>query len=289
LDAAGKSKFSELDRTAIADSFGFSTSDEVIQLRGGEPTAWDSRARIKAKEIDWDTKNGRSAYRRSVSSTYYNSQSVGSASPFGDPGKPFYVTSENAELDHGAEAALFTGNARGWQGNNYVRGERLELRKRESQLNVLGGVQSLLYEVRKANSSTGSVPVFAAADEMHYDGNARTIRYERGVDIRQGSDRMTGASAFIRLNEKNEMIQTNFDTNVTVAQSGRKAFAENLVYTAADDRLFLRGHPARIEDNERGSSQGEELEIYLSDNRMSGEGRSKTNPTGRVRNVYKVK
>jgi lipopolysaccharide export system protein LptA len=289
LDAAGKSKVAELDRTAIADSFGFSTGDEVIQLRGGEPTAWDSRARIKAKEIDWDTKNGRSAFRRSVSSTYYNSQSVGNASPFGDQGKPFYVTSENAELDHGAEQAMFTGNARGWQGNNYVRGERLEIRKRDSQLNVFGGVQSLLYDVRKTASGASSVPVFAAADEMHYDGNGRTIKYERGVDIRQGPDRMTGASAFIRLNERNEMVQTNVDSNVTVAQSGRKAFAESLVYTGADDRLFLRGHPARIEDNERGSSQGEELEIFLSDNRMSGEGRSKTNPTGRVRNVYKVK
>jgi LPS export ABC transporter protein LptC len=289
MDATGKAKFTELDRAAIADSFGLSTADEMIQLRGGEPTAWDSKARIKAKEIDWDMRNSRSAYRRSVSSTYYNTKSVGNASPFGDESKPFYVTSDAAELDHNGEVGLFTGNARGWQGNNYVRGDRLELRQRESQMKVSGGVQSLLYDVKKTRQgSDSSVPVFAAAAEMLYDGNARTVRYERSVDIRQGSDRMTGSSALIRLNERNEMVQTNIDSQVSVSQSGRKAYADALVYTAADERLMLRGRPARVEDKERGSTQGEELVVYLNDNRMTGEGRSKSNPTGRVRNTYKV-
>ena len=289
LDAAGKAKFTELDRSANADSFSFASGNEVVQLRGGEPTAWDSTARIKAKEIDWDTRNGRSVYRGGVSSTYYSSRSVGNASPFGDETKPFYVTAETAELDHGQEVGVFTGNARGWQANNYVRAERLELRKRESRMNAAGGVQSMLYNARKVQAnSDASLPVSAAAAEMHYDGNARTINYSGGVDIRQGTDRMTGGAASIQLNERNEMSQTKVDSQVAIVQSGRKAYGDGFVYTAADDRIFLRGRPARVEDSERGASQGEELVIYLSDNRMSGEGRSKANPTGRVRNVYKV-
>ena len=290
FDAVGKAKFTELDRSAVAESFSFASASEVVQLRGGEPTAWDSTARIKSKEIDWDTRNGRSAFRGGVSSTYYSTRSVGGASPFGDESKPFYVTAESAELDHQNEVGLFTGNARGWQGSNYVRGEQLELRKRESQLNVFGGVQSMLYNVRKVKGNTdGPLPVSAAAAEMHYDGRARTINYSGGVDIRQGTDRMTGGAAFIQLSDHNEMSQTKVDSNVAIVQAGRKAFGEGFIYTASDDRLYLRGRPARIEDNERGSTQGEELVIYLSDNRMSGEGRSQANPTGRVRNVYKVK
>ena len=99
---------------------------------------------------------------------------------------------------------------------------------------------------------------------------------------------MTGGAASIQLNERNEMSQTKVDSQVAIVQSGRKAYGDGFVYTAADDRIFLRGRPARVEDSERGASQGEELVIFLSDNRMSGEGRSKANPTGRVRNVYKV-
>jgi LPS export ABC transporter protein LptC/lipopolysaccharide transport protein LptA len=289
LDADGKAKFTELDRTAAADTFAFINAGEVVQLRGGEPTAWDSRARVKAREIDWDTRAGKSYYRGSVSATYYSAQSVGRAAPFNDQGKPFYVTSQTAELDHRGEVGLFTGNARGWQGSNYVRGETLEFRQRESQLNATGGVQSLLYDVRKPSGGDASLPVFAAASVMRYDGNAHIIRYENGVDIRQGTDRMGGGTAVIQLNERNEMVQTNVDSNVTLAQAGRKASADSLLYTAADDRLMLRGRPARVEDKDRGSSQGEELTFYLSDNRMTGEGRSKANPSGRVRNVYKVK
>lgn len=289
FDAMGKAKFTELDRTAIAETFSFASATEVVQLRGGEPTAWDSTARIKAKEIDWDTRNGRSAYRGGVSSTYYSTRSVGNAAPFGDESKPFYVTAEGAELDHQNEVGLFIENARGWQANNYVRAEKLELRKRDSQLNAFGGVQSLLYNARKTKGGVeGPVPVSAAAAEMQYDGKGRTIRYGGGVDIRQGTDRMTGGAAFIQLNERNEMSQTQVDSNVSILQAGRKAYGEGFVYTASDDRLFLRGRPARVEDPERGSSQGEELVIYLSDNRMTGEGRSKANPTGRVRNIYKV-
>jgi LPS export ABC transporter protein LptC/lipopolysaccharide transport protein LptA len=290
LDAVGKAKFAELDRSAVAESFSFSAVNEIVQLRGGEPTAWDSAARIKAKEIDWDTRSARSFYRGGVSSTYYSTRSVGSATPFGDEAKPFYVTSEAAELDHQGEVGVFSGNARGWQGANYVRGDRLELRNRESQLNVFGGVQSMLYNARKMRGTAdGTTPVSAAAGEMRYDGKSRTINYIGNVDIRQGADRMTGGAAVIQLDERNEMSQTNVDGNVAIVQAGRKAYGENFVYTAADDRLLLRGRPARVEDLEHGSSQGEELVIYLGDNRMTGEGRSKANPSGRVRNVYKVK
>jgi len=211
------------------------------------------------------------------------------SAPFGDEGKPVYITSETAELDHANESAVYSGNARGWQGGNYVRAETIHIRQKESQLSATGNVQSLLYQVKKAGDSSTSTPVFAAANEMYYDGNARTIRYVRAVDIRQGQDRITGASALIYLNERNELIRTDAETGVAVVQSGRKAFADLAVYTAVDDKLLLRGRPARVEDVEKGTAQGEELVIFLNDNRVSGEGKSKVNPSGRVRSSYKVK
>jgi lipopolysaccharide export system protein LptA len=289
MEANGKAKFTELDQTAIADSFVFNSANEMVQLRGAEPTAWDSKARIKAKEIDWETRSGRSTFRGSVSATYYNSKHSGKATPFSDENKPFYLTSNSAELDHNSDIGVFTGNARGWQGSNYVRGERIELRQRESQMLVSGGVQSLLYNVKKASNGDSSVPVFASAAELSYDGNARIVKYDRNVDIRQGNDRIVGGSASIKLDSRNEMVQTNVDADVSVTQSGRKAFADALVYTAVDDKLFLRGRPARVEDAQIGSTQGDELVIYLNDRRMTGEGRSSANPSGRIRNTYKVK
>jgi lipopolysaccharide export system protein LptA len=208
--------------------------------------------------------------------------------PFGEEGKPVYFTADACELDQKNETAVYSGNARGWQGNNYVRGSRIDLSQRDSKMSATGGVQSLLYQLRTKNEARAGVPVFAAANEMFYDGSSRTIKYVRDVDIRQGQDRITGATATVYLDERNELVRTDAETGVAIVQSGRKAFAEQAIYTAADDKLYLRGRPARVEDSQNGSSQGEELTIFLNDSRVIGEGKSKVNPAGRVRSTYKV-
>ena len=288
LDANGKARFTELDRRALAATFSFTASDEVVRIRGGEPTAWDSRARIKAREIDWDTRNDRSVYRNGVHSTYYSAKGMKGSAPFGEENKPVYFTADTFELDHKNESGVYIGNARGWQGNNYVRGARIDLSQRESRMTASGGVQSLLYQLKTKNETRTNVPVFAAANEMLYDGATRTIKYLRDVDIRQGQDRISGASATVYLDERNELVRTEAEAGVAIIQSGRKAFADLAIYTAVDDKLYLRGRPARVDDSQNGTSEGEELNIYLNDNRVSGEGKSKVNPSGRMRSSYKV-
>nr|MBA2379907.1 hypothetical protein [Blastocatellia bacterium] len=59
-------------------------------------------------------------------------------------------------------------------------------------------------------------------------------------------------------------------------------------YDAADERVTLRGNPARIEDAKSGNAQGAEVTVFLRENRVVGEGRSKENPSGRLRTVYKT-
>ncbi len=137
LDAVGKAKFSELDRNGIADKFAFTAADSIVRLRGGEPTAWDSAARMKANEIDWDTKNQMSYFRGKVATTYYNQKQTGGAAPFSDPGKPVYLTADNAQIDHRAQSAKYTGSARGWQEKNYVRADAILIRSNRRQ--VRGG------------------------------------------------------------------------------------------------------------------------------------------------------
>ena len=88
FEAVGSAKFTELDRNAMADSFNFNPNDGLVRLRGGDPAAWDSRARIRAVEIDWDTSNQRSAFRQKVSTTYYSRGDAGNATPFGSTDKP---------------------------------------------------------------------------------------------------------------------------------------------------------------------------------------------------------
>ena len=180
FDANGKAKFNEADRNGIADRIAYTANDGFVKLRGGEPTVWDSQARAKANEIDWDTQNEKSNLRGDVSTTYYSQKQTGGATPFQDVNSPVFLTAQNASFDHNAQTALYTGNARAWQSNNYVRAERLYLQQKDQQLYAEGKVQSMLYDAKQTVSGKSSKnPVYATADKMTYQGNLNLIRYEK--------------------------------------------------------------------------------------------------------------
>ena len=290
LNAKGDAKFSELDRNGLADDISFSNADKVVRLRGGEPTVWDSRARAKANEIDWDTQNQKSFLRTAVSTTYYSQKSTRGATPFGQTDKPVYVTAVNAEIDHRAETAVYTGNARGWQDKSYIRAAKFTIRQPQGQFDAEGGVQSLLYDVkRKENGKETTVPVSASSASMSYLRDSRLLRYVDSVDIRQGSDRITGGKADVYLDENNELSKTEVEKNVVVTQPKRRATGDFASYTAANEVVVLRGNPARVEDAEQGTSQGGQMTVYLRENRVNTEGKSTQNSAGRTRSVYKVR
>lgn len=290
LNALGSAKFVELDRNAIADQISFAKGDEIVRLRGGEPTVWDSRARARATEIDWDTKNQKSYLRGGASTTYYSQKSTGGATPFGSTDKPVFLTAQTADFDHRAETAIYRGNARGWQEQNYVRADQLLIQQRQGQFIGEGNVQSLLYNVRrKENGKETNAPVYVSSRKMTYNRDSRLVRYETDVDIRQGTDRIVGGTANIYLDERNELSRSQIENNVTITQPNRRAVGDYAEYIAATESVTLRGNPARVDDAENGSSSGGEMTVFLRNNKVVSEGKSKQNTAGRIRSVYKVK
>ena len=290
LDANGDAKFTELDRNGIAGQMSFTSGDGVVRLRGNEPTVWDSSARAKAKEIDWDTKNQKSFLRSGVSTTYYSQRQTGGATPFSDASKPVFVTADSAEFDHRAETAVYSGNARGWQEKSFVRGDKFHIQQRQGQFDATGGVQSLLYDVkRKENGRETLVPVSASANALTYLRDTRLLRYTENVDVRQATDRITGGRADIYLSESNEIARSEFQQSVVITQPNRRASAEVANYNASDESVILRGNPARVEDAENGTSQAAQMTIFLRSNRVATEGRTPQNTSGRTRSVYKIK
>src|SRR5258706_11762467 len=118
------------------------------------------------------------------------------SSPFGASDKPVFLTAENAEFDNGAETALYTTNARGWQDNNYVRGDRIFLDQAAGRFLAEGNVQSLLYNAKlKQKGTDGVVATSAAPGSLTYHRDKRLLQYRTSVDIRQGTDRLVAGSA----------------------------------------------------------------------------------------------
>ena len=287
LTADGNARFTELDRNASASRFVFNSATNVVQLRGGTPTAWDSRARGRAREIDWDVRNQRSRMTGGVSTTYYSQGATGNSAPFGSVNDPVYITSNTAEIDHRTEVAVFAGNARAWQKDNFVKGGQITIFQNEGRFRAETAVESQLYGV-KTRGTGGTVPVFANANRMDYEREASLISYTGAVRIKQGPEQINAEVAKIFLSKENEIDRAEFEQNVTISQPGRTASGRTALYFAADERVVLRGEPARVQDPRSGTTQSAEITVFLRDNRAIAEGRTDANQTGRNRSVYKV-
>ncbi|MBV9959489.1 MAG: LPS export ABC transporter periplasmic protein LptC [Acidobacteria bacterium] len=291
FDAQGDAKFNELDRNGHAANVSYTSGDETVRLRGGEPTVWDSRARIKATEIDMDTRNDVSNARVKTQTTYYSQEQTGGATPFSKVKSPVYITADRAEFEHNTGVAVYTGSARAWQDDNFVRADKLTLRRESKSMQGDGHVQSALYNVKRHEAGqTSTVPAFATAERMTYSDTDRLLHYEINVDIRQGTDRLTGGVADVYLlKETNEVEKTIAQRDVVLTQPGRKGTGQWAQYTNADETVVLTGTPARVEDAEQGSSEGGRLTVHLRDSRVEADDPRGTQSSGRVRSTHRIK
>ena len=223
-DAQGDAKFNENDRNGVASNISYTSGDNTVRLRGGEPTVWDARVRTKAIELDSDLTNHVSYSRGKTATTYYSQVQTNGAVPFSKVNSPVYIVSDRGEFYSDRGLAIYTGNARAWQDDNFVRADKLTIYLNEKKMDANGRVQSEIYSARRKGSPGNStVPVSATADSMSYSDPNRTLHYEGNVDIRQGTDRLTSGVADIYLfKESSEVEKTVAQRNVVLTQPNRK-------------------------------------------------------------------
>lgn len=292
LDAQGDAKFTELDRNGRAQNAAYTAADETVRLRGGEPTVWDSRARTRALEIDSDTRSDVSYSRGKTSTTYYSQEQTNGATPFQKVKSPVFIVSERAEFRHATGIAVYTGNARAWQDDNFVRADTITIYRETKRMEGAGHVQTALYQARRTNANGASsvTPVFATSTAMSYSEDERILHYAGDVDIKQDTDRIRSAVADVYLRKEiNEVEKTIAERDVVVNQPGRQGTGNWAQYTASDETIVLKGNPARVEDAEQGSTQGGRLTVYLRDSRVVADDSKGPTSTGRVRSTHKVK
>ncbi len=294
VDADGDAKFNELDRNGQAASISYTAGDGYVRMRGGEPVAWDSRARIKATEIDSDTRNKITYGRGKATTTYYSQEQTNGAAPFAKVKSPIFVAANSVEFQHESGVGIYTGAARMWQDDNFIKADRLVMRRELKRLEGEGNVQSALYQARRkeANGNRVVVPVFATSNSMSYTDADRLLQYAGNVDIRQGTERIESAKADVfLLKDTYEVERTIAQQNVVVTQPGKRGTGDWAQYTAADETVMLTGKPARVEDAEQGNSESPRLTVYLRENRVVSDGgdASKQSAGGRVRSTHKVR
>ncbi|MGH9967041.1 MAG: LPS export ABC transporter periplasmic protein LptC [Pyrinomonadaceae bacterium] len=291
LDAQGNAKFNENDRNGLATNMSYTAADDTVRLRGGEPTVWDSRARTKAVELDSNLRDEVSYSRGKTATTYYSQEQTNGATPFSKVKTPVYIVSDRGEFHHQSGVAIYTGNARAWQDDNFVRGDKLTIYANDKKMEANGRVQSAVYNARRRVEGVSTiVPVFATADSMFYSDPNRLLHYESNVDIRTATDRVTSGEADVYLSrETSEVDKTVAQRNVVLTQPNRKGTGDWMQYTTTDEVAVLKGNPARVEDTEKGSTEGGRLTVYMREGRVIADDAKGPQSSGRVRSTHKVK
>jgi LPS export ABC transporter protein LptC len=294
LDAEGDAQFNDADRNGQAETVTYTAADEWLRLRGGAPAVWDSRARLKAAEIDSDTRKKISYARGKAQTTYYSQEQTNGATPFSKVKSPVFITSNTVEFRHEEGVGVYTGAARAWQDDNFVSADKLTLRRDNRRMEADGHVQSALYQARRKETSGARavVPVYATSERMFYSDTDRLLRYEGAVDIKQGTERITSEVADVYLSKgagASEVERMVAQRAVVVTQPGKRGTGNWAQYSAADETVVLTGEPARVEDAEQGNSESRRLTVFLRENRVVSDNPGGANATGRVRSTHKIK
>ncbi len=270
LTADGDAKFTEGDRTAVAARGVYTASKQIVEMRG-KPQLWDSSLRASADEIDANVETGESELRGHARTTYFSRESTGGAAPFKNKKQPVTVASDRAVVKHNEGAARYIGNARAWQGDDFVSAENIELDKGERVMTAWNKARSTFYdferEVEKGRKEI--VPVFTTSDRIVYTDANRTAHYEGQVKIRQGTDQIDSATADVLMDENNKLISLTSTNDVIITQPSRRATGDRVVYTAATDTAILTGRLAMVEDREREAvTRSPKLTLHLRDARI---------------------
>jgi len=291
VDAQGDGKFNENDRNGVAANVSYIAADETVRMRGGDPTVWDSRGRTKAVELDSDLANDVSYARGRTATTYYSQEQTNGATPFSKTKSPVYIASDRGEFRHESGQGIYTGNARAWQDDNFVRGDKLVVYVNDKRMEAVGHVQTAIYNSkRRVDSNVAVVPVFASADSMFYSDPDRTIHYEGNVDIKQGSDRLTSGVADVYLaKDSNEMEKTISQRNVVLTQPNRRGTGDWVEYTTANEIAVLKGNPARVDDVDQGNTEGARLTVSIRDSKVTADDARGPLSPGRVRSTHKIR
>jgi LPS export ABC transporter protein LptC/lipopolysaccharide transport protein LptA len=284
----GDFKYNEGDRNAVSESATYKGQSEFLMLRGKRPMVWDAKARTQANEIDYDHAKDESHARGDVRTTYYSRETTNNATPFKNTKSPILITADKGDARNAEGFAVYTGNARGWQDDNFVKADRIELYQNDKRMVATGKVESALYQVKKetAQSKSEVVPGFATADRMTYSDSDRIVHYDGTVKARQGTDNIEASVVDVHLmKETNEVERMTAEGNVAMAQPGRRGTGDKMVYTSEDGKAVLTGKNARVEDVEKGTTIGAQLTFYSRDDKVIVENQQ---GTGRVKSTHRL-
>jgi lipopolysaccharide export system protein LptA len=298
-EQSGDFHYQEGTQTATAERADYHAADETIVL-SGSPRVVDSSGTLTADTIQLNRKTRNAFAQNNVKTTYTGLKAQPNGAMLGGS-DPVHVTGTTVTANSATGVARYT-QARLWQGANIVEAPQITFDRNRRSLQAQGAQSGRVASVFVQKGKNGKLtPVNVTSDKLTYVDAERKAVFSGKVLVKAEETTIDADNVQVILLPKgaqaesvgaSQLERIVAQGDIHMQQAGRKATGNQLVYTAADEKMVLTGTPNRrpsIFDAERGEISGDSLTFFTHDGRVlvgSGE-TSQTQTSIRIRDASK--
>jgi len=283
MDLQGGVKLKEADRSGQAEHAVFVQASQTAVLTG-KAVARDATTETQAPRVIFSQATGDIRAEGGVRSTDYSAK--GSAVQLAPA--PVNISSDSMQGNSKTGRALYTGNARLWQGDSVMEADAIELLRETKILNATGHVRAVFPQAAAplsaqnpgASSDSRKMRLWhvTAATLTYRDAESRA-HLEKNVVAQSSEQTMRGAAVDLYFTRAGiagttapraasgaqQISRAVGNGDVIVEQGTRKATADRGDYTAADGKFVMSGGNPTIYDSTEGTTTGRQLTFFLTD------------------------
>jgi len=294
LDQSGDFRYQEGDRHAKAERALLDQPNNIINLLGGA-RMWDSTGSADADKILMNQMSGDFTAEGHVTSTRLPDKKKDDSGGGGmlSEDEPLHARAKKMVSKDNNVDIRYEGDAVLWQGADRLEAETVEIDRDNNVLQAHGHVVSqLLDKVKDDGASKDGKPkvdpkpkaetkpslrvfTIVKAPDLDYNDDTRLAHYSGGATLERPNMTVKGQDihAFLRNNSNDSSLDhATADGHVEVHETAldrtRDASSDHAEYYVDEDKVILEGGQPRFVDSTRGTTRGQKLTWYSSDDRL---------------------
>jgi lipopolysaccharide transport protein LptA len=198
--------------------------------------------------------------------------------------EPAVFNSNMMIYNHNKHTIHYFGNVKGLFGGNILWADRALILQNEGKLTAEGNVKSILPQEPKEDSENKGEKLEVISPYMFYDNEKGIIEYRKGVDMRQGTIKITAEEIDLyQTKGENSLDHAFARTDVEVIRGDMNAQGDTATYNFKNKEMEVRGEEARFMQKGKMTHNGKILTFFLDNDKMI----LKADEDGRVKTVYR--
>lgn len=265
-------KFTKGDVHAEAEEGVYSAAREVLTLTES-PRLWDASSELEATTVNIYVVTGSLEAEGNVRSKTPVKDSDGIGFLPGKEDEAVYFVADKLEYDRQKDIALYTGNARGFRGQNRLEAARIQLAQREGMVDASESVRTTLVQTPEGGDSATPQLTFTRAGQLSYRSQEERLTYLENVEMRTGEFVLTGSRVDLSLGEGGSAVrQIDAEGDVVIVSPTGRAAGEKATYVPDREEVHVTGERATLQDGDK-LTEGKELTFFLSNDKIFIDGR----------------